>query len=312
MTDTSESGLPAPKRGGGVLRRLARALNGAIVGADHAAEEAVVEAMRARDGRGQGPVEARKDMILNAALFDQLRVRDVMTPRADIVAIEADFTLGEAARVFIESQHSRLPVYRGTLDDPLGFVHVKDVLKLVVPEQGAEGGAKLGERVLGRLRRDILFVPDSMTLSTLLLKMQSRRIHLALVVDEYGGTDGIVSIEDIVEQIVGDIADEYDEEDKLVQPRPGGAFEADGRAPVEELETALGASLALPEEEGEYDTAGGLVVVLAGRLPQRGEVLEHPAGFVFEILESDPRRVKRLRVRPATPKAPAPAAGRIG
>jgi CBS domain containing-hemolysin-like protein len=136
-----------------------------------------------------------------------------------------------------------------------------------------------------------------MTLSTLFLRMQSSRIHLALVVDEYGGTDGLVSMEDLVEQIVGAIDDEHDVDAPLVQERVGGAFDADGRAPIDQLESKLGASLALPEHEDEFDTAAGLAVALAGRLPQRGEVLHHPSGFDVEILDADPRRVKRLRFK---------------
>ncbi|MGE0045391.1 MAG: transporter associated domain-containing protein [Hyphomonadaceae bacterium] len=146
-------------------------------------------------------------------------------------------------------------------------------------------------------------MPQSMKLSTLFLKMQSSRIHLALVVDEYGGTDGLVSMEDLVEQIVGEIEDEHDEDSGLIQQKPGGAIEADGRAEIDKLEQAAGASLALPEHEDEFDTAGGLAVALAGRVPERGEILRHPAGFDIEIVDSDPRRVKRVRVRAAPPGA---------
>jgi CBS domain containing-hemolysin-like protein len=260
---------------------------------------------------------ARKDMILKAARFDNLRVLDVMRPRADIVGVEANATLGEAARIFSESQHSRLPIYRDTLDDPLGFVHVRDVMALLAPSEDGQGRAKLTDRALTRIRRDILYVPQSMRLSSLLLKMQSSRIHIALVVDEYGGTDGLVSMEDVVEQIVGEIEDEHDIDAPLIQERPAGAFEADGRADIDKLEAALKASLELPEHEDEFDTVGGLAVALAGRLPQRGEILHHPAGFDVEVIDADPRRVKRVRVKPAPNGAtasatPAPAASPAG
>ncbi|HYD73742.1 MAG TPA: transporter associated domain-containing protein [Candidatus Binatia bacterium] len=221
-----------------------------------------------------------------------------MRARAEIVAIEASCTLGEAARVFSESQHSRLPLYGETLDDPQGFVHVRDVLALLAPDAEGQTRAQFSDRLLMRIRRDILFVPQSMTLATLFLKMQSSRIHLALVIDEYGGTDGLVSMEDLVEQIVGAIEDEHDVDPTLVLERQGG-FEADGRAPIDQLESKLGASLALPDHEDEFDTAAGLAVALAGRLPQRGEILRHPAGFDVEIVDADPRRVKRIRVRRA-------------
>jgi CBS domain containing-hemolysin-like protein len=251
-------------------------------------------------------------MILRAARFDRLKVADVMRPRAEIVAVEASATLGEAARVFSESQHSRLPIYGETLDDPQGFVHVRDVLAMIAPTEEGESRGRFTDRSLARIRRDILFVPQSMTLATLFLKMQSSRIHLALVVDEYGGTDGLVSMEDLVEQIVGAIDDEHDVESALVLDRPGGAYEADGRAPIDELEAKLSASLELPDHEDEFDTAAGLAVALAGRLPQRGEILHHPAGFDVEIVDADPRRVKRIRIKPASdsraPAVPAPAA----
>ncbi len=293
--------LTQPKRS--IWRRVLRALKRSDGGAEAVVAEALAESENAN---GESIGGAQKDMILNAARFDQLRVADVMTPRATVVALDVECTLGEAARAFTESQHSRLPIYRETLDDPLGFVHVKDILALLTPSEAGDIPGNLADRPLPKLKREILFVPASMRLPTLLLTMQTRRIHLAVVVDEYGGTDGLVSIEDIVEQIVGDIADEHDVDSSLVQAR-GGAFEADGRAGIDELEKVLGASLSLDEDLGEFDTAGGLAVVLAGRVPQRGEVLKHPAGFDFEVIDADPRRVKRLRVKPAPP-APKEAA----
>ncbi len=267
---------------------------------------AVEEALRDREENGE--LEgAQKDMILRAARFDRLKVADVMRPRAEIVAVEASSTLGEAARVFSESQHSRLPLYGETLDDPQGFIHVRDVLAQISPSEEGESHAKFSDRTLARIRRDILFVPQSMTLATLFLKMQSSRIHLALVVDEYGGTDGLVSMEDLVEQIVGAIDDEHDVEAAMVLERAPGAYEADGRASIDELEAKLGASLALPDHEDEFDTAAGLAVALAGRLPQRGEILHHPAGFDVEIADADPRRVKRIRIKRSSEAKPATA-----
>lgn len=284
-----------------IWRRVLRALRRGEGGAEAAVAEALAES------QNQAINGAQKDMILNAARFDQLRVADVMTPRAAIVALEADVTLGKAARMFAESQHSRLPIYRETLDDPAGFVHVKDVLPLLTPDEAGVIAGKLSDRPIAKLKRDILFVPASMRLPTLLLAMQARRIHLAMVVDEYGGTDGLVSIEDIIEQIVGDIPDEHDVDATLIQDR-AGVFEADGRASIAELEKTLGVSLALEGEEDEFDTAGGLVIVLAGRVPQRGEVLRHPAGYDFEVIDADPRRVKRLRVKPKPPESSEVAA----
>ncbi len=293
MVETSEDAASSSRRRAGLVHRFSRWLTRG----KQSSADAVEDALRDRHANGDLDV-AQKDLILRAASFDRLKVADVMRARAEIVAIEASSTLGEAARVFSESQHSRLPLYGETLDDPQGFVHVRDVLALLAPDANGETGAQFSDRLLTRIRRDILFVPQSMTLATLFLKMQSSRIHLALVIDEYGGTDGLVSMEDLVEQIVGAIEDEHDVDPTLVLERQGG-FEADGRAPIDQLEDKLGASLALPEHEDEFDTAAGLAVALAGRLPQRGEILRHPAGFDVEIADADPRRVKRIRIKRA-------------
>jgi CBS domain containing-hemolysin-like protein len=295
MTDSSEEAEPSRRRAG-----LAQRLSRIFVRGKSGSAAAVEEALREREENGETIGVAHKDMILRAARFDRLKVADVMRARAEIVAIEASASLGEAAQVFAESQHSRLPIYGETLDDPQGFIHVRDVLALLAPKAEGEAGSNFTDRSLTRIRRDILFVPQSMTLATLFLKMQSSRIHLALVVDEYGGTDGLVSMEDLVEQIVGAIDDEHDIEAALVLERPGGAFEADGRAHIDELEAKLGATLALPDHEDDFDTAAGLAVALAGRLPQRGEILHHPAGLDVEIIDADPRRVKRIRIKPAS------------
>ena len=265
----------------------------------------VAEALEDHEGRPDSLNAAQRTMVIAAARFNEkLRAGDVMTPRADIVAIEASATLGETARLFAESQHSRLPIFRETLDDPVGFVHVKEVMALLAPNEEGVAPARYSDRILARAKRDILFVPPSTPLPTLLLTMKTRRIHLALVIDEYGGTDGLVSIEDIVEQIVGEIDDEHDidQSDQIVA-RPGGIYEMDGRVAVELVEAKLNAKLGLVDHEDDVETVAGLVAAIASRVPQRGEVLQHPAGFAFEVLDADPRRVKRLRIKPA-PVAP--------
>lgn len=292
MVEIADDAEPSSRRRAGLVQKLTRIFAREKLGSAAAVEEA----LREREENGESIEGAHKDMILRAARFDRLKVADVMRARAEIVAVEANATLGEAARVFSDSQHSRLPIYGETLDDPQGFVHVRDVLALLAPDAEGEARAKFSDRLLARIRREILYVPQSMTLATLFLKMQSSRIHLALVVDEYGGTDGLVSMEDLVEQIVGAIEDEHDDDAALVAERLGG-FEADGRAPIDQLEAKLAASLALPEHEDEFDTVAGLAVALAGRLPQRGEILHHPAGFDVEIMDADPRRVKRVRIK---------------
>jgi CBS domain containing-hemolysin-like protein len=243
------------------------------------------------------------EIVDHAEAFQTVRVSDVMTPRADIVALELKTPLAEVARQFAESEHSRMPIYRETLDEPVGLANIKDVFKLLEPK-GRSEAAPLKEPVLRRLRREVLYVPPSMRAADLLVKMQASRIHMALVIDEFGGTDGLVTMEDLVEAVVGEIEDEYDEAEPQVVARPGGVFEADGRAPLEELEEAIGQELEPTDFEEEIDTVAGLVTALAGRLPQRGEVIAHPAGLDFEVTDADPRRVKRVRVRPA-PQAPA-------
>lgn len=241
-----------------------------------------------------GPAGA---MVEQAAAFQSLRVEDVMTPRADIVAVELTTPFGELIAQFLEAEHSRMPIYRETLDDPVGVVHVKDVFKLLADPKKRPGEQ---DQILQRLRRDALYVPASMRAETLLLRMQATRTHLALVIDEFGGTDGLVTMEDLVEAVVGDIDDEHDDAVVAsVTPRPGGVFEVDARAPLEKLEAAIGADLAPGELDEEIDTVGGLVSALAGRVPQRGEVISHPGGYEIQVLDSDARRVKRVRFKPA-------------
>jgi CBS domain containing-hemolysin-like protein len=211
------------------------------------------------------------------------------------MAIDISTPFEDVVRQFAEVEHSRMPVYRDSLDDPVGVAHIKDIFKLLATEGGAPSP---GDPVLHRLRREVLYVPASMRAADLLLRMRTSRIHMALVIDEFGGTDGLVTLEDLVEAVVGDIADEYDEAAPAhIAARPGGVFEADARASLEELEAALGQSIAPEDLEEEIDTVGGLVATLAGRVPQRGEVISHPAGFEFEITDADPRRIKRVRIR---------------
>jgi CBS domain containing-hemolysin-like protein len=253
--------------------------------------------------------EGAVDMVDQAEAFQEMRVADVMTPRADIVAVEIAATLEEVIGRFVESEHSRMPIYRETLDDPVGVVHIKDVVRLIAPN-AEHTTPNWAEPALYRIRRDALYVPASMRAADLLLKMQTTRLHMALVIDEFGGTDGLVTLEDLVEAVVGEIEDEHDEhaEAELVQ-RPGGVIEADARAPLKDLETLVGETLSPADLEEEVDTVGGLVATLAGRVPQRGEVIVHAGGYEFEVLDADPRRVKRLRCRVTRRVPVAPADG---
>ncbi|MCC5995296.1 MAG: HlyC/CorC family transporter [Oceanicaulis sp.] len=252
------------------------------------------------------------DLFLNLREFHAKRVEDVMVPRADIIAVEIDTPLNELARLVTEAGHSRFPVYRESLDDPIGVVHIRDIISYLVryADSGDEGAGGWAEaRILPAVRRPLLYVPPSMRALDLLLRMQSRRMHMALVVDEFGGTDGLVTLEDLIEPIVGDIEDEHDEtEAPSIRAKGADCWEADARAPIEELERVVGREIATEAEENDVDTLGGLIFRLAGRVPERGEVLSHPSGLEFEILDSDPRRIKRLRVRPAVKAAAAPPA----
>ena len=238
---------------------------------------------------------AANGLVEQAAAFQSMRVGDVMTPRVDIVAVELSTPFAEVVERFAEAEHSRMPIYRETLDDPVGVIHVKDIFKLLARGKQPEPEAL----VLQKLRRDALYVPGSMRAADLLLRMQTERTHMALVIDEFGGTDGLVTMEDLVEAVVGDIDDEHDEATVAsVIPRPGGVYEVDARAPLEKLEAAIGHDLAPGELDEEIDTVGGLVSALAGRVPQRGEVISHPGGYEIQVLDSDARRVKRVRFKP--------------
>lgn len=249
------------------------------------------------------------DLVDQAEAFQTLRIRDVMTPRADIVALEISLPLDEVVRRFIDSELTRMPVYREGLDDPVGVVHIKDIVRLLAPSNSTEADTAViawREPVLHRLRREVLYVPASMRCADLLVRMRVSRIHMALVIDEFGGVDGLVTLEDLLEAVVGEIDDEHDDDaaPELVI-RPGGVIEADARAPLEDLEDMVGLSLQPQDDEEEVDTVAGLVATLAGRVPQRGEVIIHPSGYEFEVTEADPRRIRRLRIRPpAPPTAP--------
>ena len=255
-----------------------------------------IEEIIERDGKAE--VEggtSERSMLRNLLRFGELRVDDVAVPRADIIAVEVTASLDEVVRTMSEAGHSRLPVFRETLDDIVGMVHVRDILRF----WGGERPSSLLD-----LTRQVLFVPPSMPAPDLLVKMRAARIHMALVVDEYGGIDGLVTIEDLVEEIVGEIEDEHDRPElPMLVELPGGVIEAAARLPVEDLEARLGLTLLDAEAAEDIETLGGLVFSLVGRIPARGELIGHPAGVQFEVLDADPRRIKRLRIhRPAAPR----------
>ncbi|MFI4935774.1 MAG: hemolysin family protein [Caulobacterales bacterium] len=263
--------------------------------------------LRRKTKAGSGPHEDRagSGLVDQAEAFQTVTVADVMIPRADIVALEIATPFKDVIGQFIETEHSRLPIYRETLDDPLGFVHIKDVFKLMAGKVRRPAAA---EEVLGRLRRESLYVPPSMRAADLLVRMQASRIHLAMVIDEFGGVDGLVTLENVIEAVVGEIDDEHDEAVAAqIVPRAGGVFEVDARADLEELKAAVGRDLPSPDPDEEIDTIAGLVTAIAGRVPQRGEVVALDEMMEAEITDADPRRIKRLRLRPIGPPAEPPA-----
>ncbi len=263
--------------------------------------ELVQEAADAAHLPGEQPELDRQEraLIANVLRLRDTTADDVMIPRADIIAMRMDVSLDEAVSQIRREGHSRLPVYREQLDDIVGMVHIKDVFGYV--------GRPDEFQLEAVLRRPLLVAPQIPVLD-LLLQMRQARMHLALVVDEYGGIDGLLTIEDLVETITGDISDEHDEvEGPMVTERPDGALDLDARLPVAAFEQRLGQVLTDDERQADIDTVGGLVFTLAGRVPARGEVIGHPSGFEFRVLDSDPRRIRRLRVRrtPATPHGEA-------
>jgi magnesium and cobalt transporter len=264
--------------------------------------ELVQEAADEQVTAGEQPELDRQEraLIANVLRLRETTADDVMLPRADIVAMRVDVTLEQALQQIRAEGHSRLPVYREQLDDIVGMVHIKDVFAYV--------GRPEAFSLEAILRRPLMVAPQVPVLD-LLLQMRQQRMHLALVVDEYGGIDGLVTIEDLVETIVGDISDEHDEvQAAMVVERADGALDVNARLPVEEFESRMGPVLSEDERDSDIHTIGGLVFTLAGRVPAKGEVISHPSGIEFRVLDADPRRIRRLRVRRAPEQTEAAAA----
>jgi len=252
--------------------------------------ESVVELIEEREEADQPIDEHERTMLLNLLKFGDLAVEDVMVPRADIVAVPETATLAEVIAVMSQAGHSRLPVYRETLDDVIGMVHVRDLLAYWHDGSGF---------TLGAVVRSLPFVPPSMRVDSLLRQMRATKVHMALVVDEHGGIDGLVTIEDLVEEIVGEIEDEHDRASVPdIHVRPDGSIVAEARTLIEDVEERLGVDLLPAERDEEIDTLGGLVFDLAGRVPVAGEVIAHPSGLAIEIIDADRRRVRTVRILP--------------
>src|SRR5438105_4372209 len=306
---------------GGWIGRMLRTILGFKTGSIRADLQVVLDAGTAGES-GFSPEE--RAMLKNILGLRERRLDDVMVPRADIIAVQQDIALGELVKVFEGAGHSRLVVYDDTLDDPAGMVHIRDLIAYMTRRAAESANAKLRRRKpfpagldlkaidlsvplsATRLVRTILFVPPSMPAIDLLAKMQATRIHLALVIDEYGGTDGLVSIEDIVEQIVGQIEDEHDEDEApSVVRQPDGSFLADARAGLDDVTATLGAEFNVGDAAEEVDTLGGYLVTKAGHVPVRGGLVPGPEPFEAEVLDADARQVKRVKIYLRKDRRPA-------
>ncbi|MFY9641349.1 MAG: hemolysin family protein [Rhodomicrobium sp.] len=273
--------------------------------------ETAINETDAEEDKSLSPQE--QAMLLNVLGFGETRVAEVMIPRADIVAIEESRPVASLFALFAKAGHSRVPVFRDSLDNPTGMVHIKDAMAWATRNGSGHaaksaqasgepianldfGSAKLNSPIAGTgLVREVLFVPPSMPALTLLAKMKARKIHLALVVDEFGGTDGLATFGDLVEAIVGDIDDEHDTGEAPSIGYENEAFVASARTPIEVVEQVLGISLT-HEGAGDVDTLGGLIMAIAGSMPKRGQLIQHPSGVIFEILEAGPRRLHTVRI----------------
>lgn len=233
---------------------------------------------------------SEKNMLTNIIGFGESRVEDSMVPRADIIAVDVNISAQEVIKLFSECNHSRIALYRSTLDDPVGMLHIKDFVR-------ALSEVDIDDIIIEKLAKDIIFVPPSMKSRELLLKMQVSRIHMALVIDEYGGTDGLLTIENLIEEIVGEIEDEHSDSSLKKINIYENFLDVPARTKIEEVEEILGFSLLEEEVDEEIETIGGLVFLLAGRIPQRGELITHPKGFEIEIREVDQRKIINVRLR---------------
>jgi len=329
-TESEHRGLPMvvpqpdePQEGW--LTRVMRILFGWKAAATRADLEEVLTSEQPQSGFSREEAA----MLKNILGLRECRIESVMVPRADIVAVQQDMALGELIRVFEVAGHSRLVVFNDTLDDPTGMIHIRDLIAFMASRASNDSVTAAEDKparqpaldfanvdlnmplAAAKIVREILYAPPSMPALDLLAKMQATRIHLALIIDEYGGTDGLVSMEDLVELIVGDIADEHDEREMPAVMRQGdGSYLANGRASLDDVRAALGDEFDVGEAAQEVDTLGGYLVMRAGHVPVRGELVPGPEPFEAEVLDADPRRVKRVKIyrrkdrRPAKPVAP--------
>lgn len=292
-----------PSSGDDVGQRFWKRLR-ALVGApvETSLREQIEDAID--DADDENPVlgdmaKVERTMMRNVLLFGERTVDDVVVPRADIIAFDVEGSFSNLIALFREAGHSRVPVFRGALDDVIGMIHIKDVFNRVAAAfDTSVSQAPFDGQSVEALIRPVLFVPASMGVTDLLAKMRHAHTHMAIVIDEFGGTDGIVTIEDLVEEIVGEIEDEHDEAEEGLNSLGDDTYEADARVDLTDLEAALGVDLIDGEEDEEVDTVGGMVFLLAGRVPEVGETIAHPSGWSFEVIAGDSRMVSRVRIHP--------------
>ena len=227
-------------------------------------------------------------MLMNILKIDKILARDIMIPRAEIIAVDENISFEEAIKIFVDGAHSRIPIYKEQLDNITGMLHIKDLVKFQTENQNKE-------KFIDNIKKDILHIPPSMPVLDLLIKMQLTRLHMGVVIDEYGGVDGLLTIEDVIEEITGEIEDEHDDKDiPMFIKLSSNTFESNARLPIEELEKI--SQIKLLNEGDDTDTIGGLVASIAGRVPQRGEIIKHESGMVFTIIDADPRRIKTIKI----------------
>ncbi len=304
----SDDGSPQSASLGSRLRSGFRGLLG--LRQNGSARLEIEEALAADEVAGAAFSPEERAMLRAVLKLGDMRVEDVMVPRADIDAVDIQMPIADLLKAFAEAGHSRMPVYRDTLDDPIGMAHIKDAMIWITRTAGGKGGDGGAEGLdltavdlsqtlhTAGIVRPVLFVPPSMSARMLLGRMQASRTQMALVIDEYGGTDGLVSLEDLVEIIVGEIEDEHDEaEEPTIEKAAEGQFVADARTPIEDVRALIGPAFDVGEHDEDVDTIGGLVFSLIDRVPVRGEIINALEGFEFEVLDADPRRIKRLRIR---------------
>ena len=297
--------MPDPDSSGDFASRAWRSLRLLITGQDHepSLRESLEEAIDDHDDDGSGRDDlsaVERAMLKNMLHFGERQAGDIGVPRSDMVVFDVDAGFPALVALFREAGHSRMPVFRGDRDHIIGMAHIKDIYALIAETfDDAVSSQRFADLPVEPLLRPVLFVPASMRIVDLLARMRAGRTHMAMIVDEYGGTDGLVTIEDLVEEIVGDIEDEHDEaEAALILSINDRLWEADARLPLDDMELALGTRFADDEIGDEVDTLGGMVFMLAGRVPALEETVAHPNGWRFEVIDGDPRMVRRLRLHP--------------